>query len=100
MYQRLLEKKGSVPAQLSRQAGRAGWQDSGGLRKPRQARGAGAHALLGVSCSIRVLLLRFVFGMVKQHMDMGLIHVLKINIHAFFRRKTSGIQNVVFALKT
>lgn len=37
--------------------------------------------------------------MVKHHVDMGLIHVLKINIHAYFRRKTSGIQNVVFALK-
>lgn len=59
-----------------------------------------AHALLGVSCWTRVLLLRFVFGMGKHHMDMGLIHVLKINIHAFFRRKTSGIQNVAFALKT
>lgn len=100
MYQRLLEKKGSLPALLSRQAGGAGRQDSGGLRNPWQARGAGAHALPGVSCSLRVLLLRFVFGMVKHHMDMGLIHVLKINIHAYFRRKTSGIQNVVFALKT
>lgn len=78
-----------------------GREDSG-TREDSQARagGAGAHALPGVSCLLGALVLRFVFRMVKHHVDMGLIHVLKINIHAYFRRKTSGIQNVVFALKT
>lgn len=95
MYQRLLEKKGSVPEHCSagRWAGQ-GREDSGTRED------SGAHALPGVSCSLGALVLRFVFRMVKHHVDMGLIHVLKINIHAYFRRKTSGIQNVVFALKT
>ena len=93
-----IEKKGSVPAHCS--AGRWGRAGLGVLTNPRWARGAGAYTLPGVSCSLGVLVLRFVFRMVKHHVDTGLIHVLKINIHAYFRRKTSGIQNVIFALKT